>query len=175
MRIERHPKLDILVREDGCIYLPQSGKNPAHWTYGSKKGCGYLRVQVTGKNYHVHRLVAEAFIPNPENKPEVDHINRNPTDNRVDNLRWSTRSENQRNTSQHDLVEARGGTHWYEDERQYNREKMALYHKRHTDSRKFTHKQVLFSDGKRCWLPNEQALELLKLPVKERIWTIDRN
>ena len=32
MRIERHPRLNVWVREDGCIHLPQSGRNPAHWT-----------------------------------------------------------------------------------------------------------------------------------------------
>ena len=49
------------------------------------------------KQYTVHRLVAETFIPNPDNKPEVDHKNTIKTDNRAKNLRWCTGVENMNN------------------------------------------------------------------------------
>ena len=48
-------------------------------------------------SYPVHRLVAQAFIPNPENKLQVDHIDTNPSNNAVGNLRWVTSLENQNN------------------------------------------------------------------------------
>ena len=62
---------------------------------------GYLDVSMykDTKRYHkkIHRMVAEAFIPNPDNLPEVDHIDADKTNNCVNNLRWVSHSENHRN------------------------------------------------------------------------------
>ena len=58
-----------------------------------------VRISVDNKLYtkRVHRLVCAAFLPNPENKPQVDHINHIRHDNCIENLRWATKSENQLN------------------------------------------------------------------------------
>lgn len=55
---------------------------------------GYLLTCCNGHMCRVHRLVAETFIPNPNNLSDVDHINNNRSDNNYKNLRWVTRSEN---------------------------------------------------------------------------------
>lgn len=53
--------------------------------------------RIAKKTISIHQLVATAFIPNPENKSNVDHIDTNRTNNTVENLRWATQSENMNN------------------------------------------------------------------------------
>ena len=77
-RIVKHSLLQLRVNRNGYVTV-------------------YLHKPNHTKNYTVHRLVATSFIPNPENKPCVDHINRDRSCNRVSNLKWCTHSENMRN------------------------------------------------------------------------------
>ena len=61
-----------------------------------KKGYLRLRIEIKGKSltFKVHRMVAKAFIPNPENLPQVNHIDGNKENNRVDNLEWISNYDN---------------------------------------------------------------------------------
>lgn len=59
---------------------------------------GYIQVNLSGKMYLLHRLVAEAFIPNPNNKPFINHKDGVKNNNHADNLEWVTQSENMRHS-----------------------------------------------------------------------------
>lgn len=75
------------------------------------------------RNYKIHRLVAQAFIPNIENKPCIDHINCIRDDNRVENLRWVTHKENMNNpVSTAKLSSARKKYYLNEDNLRRNRQ-----------------------------------------------------
>lgn len=78
-------------------------------TRGVTKKFGYRTVDIKGKRYFVHRLVAFAFIPNPENKPQVNHKSGVRFDNRVENLEWVTDLENRQHAERHGLAEGVAG------------------------------------------------------------------
>lgn len=95
--VGKHPTLGVLVSEDGMV------RNRYGWTKGSKDYKGYLRASVCGIVRPVHRLVAETFLPNPHNKPTVDHYpDRSKDNNRVSNLRWADFKEQANNTKKID-------------------------------------------------------------------------
>lgn len=81
------------VSRSGSIRNAKSG---IELTQRITLGYAYVAIQVGGKSVkkRVHRLVAEAFIPNPEGKDEVNHIDGNKLNNSVENLEWCTTSEN---------------------------------------------------------------------------------
>jgi hypothetical protein len=88
---------NVLISEDGTI-TRQDGYVYSH----SRDRYGYARVYLTDvttgkrKGEFVHRLLAKAFIPNPDNKPCVNHINGDKTDNSLSNLEWNTHKQNTR-------------------------------------------------------------------------------
>lgn len=91
MRISRncHPTLGMIKKTDKHFLMRGNGSPEGYRTVDLYGGDGNSRQK------SVHRLVAEAFIPNPENKPTVDHINGVPWNNNVENLRWATYIEQQ--------------------------------------------------------------------------------
>ena len=76
----------VFSRRTGDFLVPQYNKK------------GYLRVDLRNENgrkhFKIHRLVAKAFIPNPDGKPQVNHIDGNKSNNSVTNLEWVTNKEN---------------------------------------------------------------------------------
>ena len=102
--VGKHPTLGVLVSDEGLVKLSTG------WRKGIKTRKGYLRLKIQGKFYLVHRLVAETFIPNPENKPTVDHKNRDRSNNRVKNLKWATYEEQWKNSSRWDNAKTHGNS-----------------------------------------------------------------
>lgn len=139
---------------EGLYQVSNLGRVKSFQKYGKNGGLrafrkdkdGYLILFLhkNGRQYikKVHRLVAEAFIPNPENKPCIDHINTIKTDNTIQNLRWCTIKENAENPlSRIHISKARTGTKASDDtKRKFSSMKKGelnpMYGKNHTDDTK---------------------------------------
>lgn len=90
---------DYYISDSGDVYsrnYKRTGKIKKMKSY--KQPCGYLLIMLSknGKTYHkyIHRLIADMFIPNPYNKPQVNHIDGNKTNNALQNLEWVSAKEN---------------------------------------------------------------------------------
>lgn len=97
---------DVVFLENGLFEVHRNGKIYRHSRNG-RNICSEIKISrnkkylaVTGmvrgkqKHFYVHRLIAEAFIPNPLNKPQVNHIDGNASNNNLNNLEWVTAREN---------------------------------------------------------------------------------
>lgn len=82
------------VSNMGYIFNAKTGKRLEPYN----QGCGRCQIWLYGtdakKKEYVYRVVAEAFVPNPDNKPDINHLDENPLNNRADNLEWCTKREN---------------------------------------------------------------------------------
>lgn len=87
---------NYFVNEQGNVFSNKSGGIKKLKTDNHSRE--YVKVTIYNngkqKTMYVHRLVAQTFIPNPDSKPEINHINGIKSDNRVENLEWSTPKEN---------------------------------------------------------------------------------
>ena len=93
---------NYFINKEGQVYFSGGRGKRNYRSPGYVKSTlaknGYYIVHLDGKVYYVHRLLANAFLENPENKKEVDHIDGNPKNNNLDNLRWATPKENSNNS-----------------------------------------------------------------------------
>ena len=177
--IKTHEKSGLQVCSNGSVFIPESRKYKEHWTCGSL--CGKYRiVHHNGKNYSVHRMVAETFIENPNNYPTVDHIDRNPLNNDVSNLRWASYSMQMRNTSQNDRCFEKFGMHFYDNMKERRNRSVKAYIKTpkgkkvHAEAvKKYSSKfrRLKFNDGKIHYVPLEKAKEFENLKPYQRIYT----
>jgi hypothetical protein len=100
-----------LISKDGNVYSNPHQDKMGRWHGGvflkpilcNNNGYYFINLYNNGKHFHrpLHILIAQAFIPNPLNKPQVDHIDGDKTNNSISNLRWATAKENMNNPNTH--------------------------------------------------------------------------
>lgn len=90
---------DYSVTEDGKVFSHISNK----YLKQLDNGYGYKNVSLRGKRMYVHRLVAQAYVDNPNQYLEINHIDGNKSNNHYTNLEWCTRKQNRQHAVEHGL------------------------------------------------------------------------
>ena len=120
MITKKHIESGLYCRMDGAVWIPKARNGRGgRWTYGDETtNSGYLSVRYKKKHYTIHRIIARCFVPNPDNKPTVDHISRDKLDNNASGLRWATHREQRDNSGV--VLNARDyGVRWCDNKKAY--------------------------------------------------------
>jgi hypothetical protein len=104
--MKRFRDTDYFVRENGRVISTKYGKTKELKQFINNDGYYELCLQIDNKpfKFFISRLVAECYLPNPSNLPEVEHIDCNKSNNSVSNLEWVTRKENMNRASKNGLL-----------------------------------------------------------------------
>jgi hypothetical protein len=95
--LKNHEGWEMLNIEPYTVRRVKDKFTPKESTMGS----GYIQLALNRETCYKHRLIAEQFIPNPNNYHVVDHIDGNKKNNKISNLRWVNRSQNNRSVGEH--------------------------------------------------------------------------
>ena len=166
MRIAQDPISKLWCREDGMVLMPpcprsRASRHTYEWVGGHPfNKYGHLAIAYQRKRHPVHRIIARAFLPNPRNLPTVDHIDRNPKNNRVENLRWADYKTQLNNRQVCEDCKAKYGVRCCEDIKAYKKAYFAVHveeHKAHATSYRAAQKAkgLVYrkcSDGKHHWI-----------------------
>ena len=99
-----------MINDKGEIFSDNSGRMKTRYRAGSNyRIINFMTQEGKKRTFRVHRLVAMAFLPNPQNKQEVNHIDGNKENNSLENLEWATRQENAQHAVDTGLIKPRKG------------------------------------------------------------------
>ena len=124
---KKHPILELECSNKGRVRWFKRN-NIYYTTYGGKHTCGYLMVEYKRKKYLVHRLIAETFLENHQNKPQVNHIDTDIYNNKIENLEYCTQQENMLSENTHSklstklMITYNGQTKYYRSIRECARQ-----------------------------------------------------
>jgi hypothetical protein len=151
------------INRNGIILNPYKKELKTHIRSdkNSRYYCVHLHKDGKQTTLSLHRLLALHFIPNPENKPTVDHIDRNKLNNDLSNLRWATTKENRNNCDN-----IRSEEYW----KQYKTEKQREYRASMTEEEKqqhLEHRRELYAEKEQTDEQKEAAKERSKKQREE--------